>query len=211
MLAFAALAGQSACETTTSPARYNPPDPPVASVAVYPESISLLVGASGMVRSVVRDSTGAILWARSPVWTTSDSNVALVTGVGMDVLVAGRGPGRTTLTASSGGKAPSLVPAASPSTVRCIAGAPFSTTTPNAPAITAFPARCTSRRPHWCQGSHPSWRFRTDDNSAGSRRTASRIVPRSNRLAWDASTPSRGSQGSPNGEAAELRWRRTLS
>jgi len=108
MLAFAALASQSACETTTSPARYNPPDPPVASVEVYPESISLLVGATGMVGSVVRDSAGASLWARSPIWTTGDSNVAVVMGLGTRALVAGRGPGRTTLTASSGGKAAGL-------------------------------------------------------------------------------------------------------
>ena len=65
MLAFAALASQSACETTTR-GLHTLPRPSVASVSVYPASITLLVGETGMVRSVVRDSTGGILWGQSP-------------------------------------------------------------------------------------------------------------------------------------------------
>src|SRR5262245_38451168 len=59
-----------------------PPTVPVASVTIAPDSIVLIAGQQGRFTATPRDSTGAALGGRSIAWTTTDSNVAVVSATG---------------------------------------------------------------------------------------------------------------------------------
>src|SRR5436305_9885816 len=72
----------------------------VASVAVTPTSVVLLVGQAAQLIAVPLDAHGARL-ARPVGWASDDSGVATVTSMG---LVAGLAAGRATITATSEGR-----------------------------------------------------------------------------------------------------------
>jgi len=72
----------------------------VASVAVTPTSVVLLVGHAAQLIAVPLDAHGARL-ARPVGWASDDSGVATVTSMG---LVAGLAAGRATITATSEGR-----------------------------------------------------------------------------------------------------------
>jgi hypothetical protein len=72
----------------------------VASVAVSPAQAILFVGDTTRLSAVPRDQSGATLQDRSVTWTSQDPSVASVNASG---LVEARGPGQTSITASSGG------------------------------------------------------------------------------------------------------------
>jgi hypothetical protein len=72
----------------------------VASVAVSPAQATLFVGDTTRLSAVPRDQSGATLQDRSVTWTSQDATVATVNASG---LVEARGPGQTSITASSGG------------------------------------------------------------------------------------------------------------
>src|SRR5438128_3303292 len=74
---------------------------PVASVAVAPAVMSMLVGATVQLAAVTLDSAARILSGRTVTWGSSAPSVASVNSVG---LVTGAAAGSTTITATSEGQ-----------------------------------------------------------------------------------------------------------
>ena len=75
---------------------------PVASVAVAPAVMSMLVGATAQLAAVTLDSAGSILSGRTVTWGSSAPTVAFVNSVG---LVTAAAAGSATITATSEGQA----------------------------------------------------------------------------------------------------------
>ena len=73
---------------------------PVATVAVSPRSVVVLVGQTTQLTAVPLDAHGTPLAGRAVTWASSDSSVASVT----TGRVAGLAPGRATITATSEGR-----------------------------------------------------------------------------------------------------------
>ncbi|MEO6778441.1 MAG: Ig-like domain-containing protein, partial [Gemmatimonadaceae bacterium] len=93
---------------------------PVASVTVTPGSAALTVGQSAALSAAATDANGNVLSGRSVTWSSANSSVATVSGLGM---VSATGAGSTTVTATSEGKsgiaqvvvtAPPVTPPVSP-------------------------------------------------------------------------------------------------
>jgi len=74
---------------------------PVTSVTVTPASASIIVGGTGQLSAVAKDSAGNTLNGRVVTWSSSTAAVATVSGNG---LVTGVTPGSVTVTATSEGK-----------------------------------------------------------------------------------------------------------
>ncbi len=74
---------------------------PVASVAVAPAVMSMLVGATAQLAAVTLDSAGSILSGRTVTWGSSAPTVAFVNSVG---LVTAAAAGSATITATSEGQ-----------------------------------------------------------------------------------------------------------
>src|SRR5439155_1542489 len=74
---------------------------PVASVAVAPAVMSMLVGATAQLAAVTLDSAGSILSGRTLTWGSSAPTVAFVNSVG---LVTAAAAGSATITATSEGQ-----------------------------------------------------------------------------------------------------------
>lgn len=74
----------------------------VGSVVVQPQGPSILQGASVQLSATVRDVNGTVVTDRVVTWTSSAASVASVSSSGV---VTGVGPGSTTITATSEGKA----------------------------------------------------------------------------------------------------------
>lgn len=84
--------------------------PPVASVSVTPNPVSLLPGATFQLRPVTRDVAGAVLTGRAVTYQTSSSAIATVSSTG---LVTATGVGNAVITVTSegvNGTAPVQVP-----------------------------------------------------------------------------------------------------
>ncbi len=79
---------------------------PVSSVSVTVPRSNIRVGESIQAAALTLDASGSVLTGRQVVWTSSDANVATVTGGG---LVTAAAPGSTTLSAASEGKTGSAV------------------------------------------------------------------------------------------------------
>ncbi len=73
---------------------------PVATVAVTPSPLSMSVGQSTQLTATLEDAQGNVLNGRVVTWSTSNSNVALVSSQGMVTAVA---QGAATITATSEG------------------------------------------------------------------------------------------------------------
>ena len=117
----------AACSSGTGPGPEH--RTPVASVALSPRSLTIVVGQTAQLTAVPLDAHGTPLAGRPVTWSSSDSTIA---GVTSDGRVAGRSAGRVTITATSehrsattdvtvaapgGGAAPdpTLLPEATPS------------------------------------------------------------------------------------------------
>jgi uncharacterized protein YjdB len=74
---------------------------PVASVAVTPASVSLIVGGTQQLSAVTKDSAGNVLTGRTVTWASNASGIA---GVSASGLVTGVAAGSATITATSEGK-----------------------------------------------------------------------------------------------------------
>lgn len=86
--------------------------PPVASVTVTPNPISLLPGATFQLRPVTRDGAGAVLTGRTVTYASSTPSVATVSATGV-VTATGVGNGVITVTSEGvNGTAPVQVPLA---------------------------------------------------------------------------------------------------
>ena len=79
---------------------------PVASVAILPDSITLLVGGSQQLAATTRDRNGVTLPGRAVAWSSADGGMALVTTAGV---VTGVSAGRVVISATSEGKIGSAV------------------------------------------------------------------------------------------------------
>ncbi|HEX2780582.1 MAG TPA: Ig-like domain-containing protein [Gemmatimonadaceae bacterium] len=77
---------------------------PVASIAVAPNSSSLLVGQGTQLVATVRDSAGNTLSGRTVTWSTANAGVASVSSAGY---VTARAAGSTAVTATSEGRSAS--------------------------------------------------------------------------------------------------------
>jgi uncharacterized protein YjdB len=73
----------------------------VASVTVDPSSTSVTAGNTVALSATVRDTSGAIATGRTVTWSSSDPDIATVSGAGV---VMGMSPGTVTITATSEGK-----------------------------------------------------------------------------------------------------------
>lgn len=97
---------------------------PVASVAVSPGSASLTTGQSASFNATATDANGNVLNGRQFTWTTANAAVATVSQLG---LVSATGPGTTTVSATSEGKAGSaqiVVTAPAPAPVASVTVTP---------------------------------------------------------------------------------------
>ena len=74
---------------------------PVGSVTVSPSAASITVGQTTQLSRTVRDANGTVVNDREVTWTSSNTQVALVSGAG---LVTGVNVGNATITATSEGK-----------------------------------------------------------------------------------------------------------
>lgn len=74
---------------------------PVASVTVAPSSAALTVGQSAALSAAATDANGNVLSGRTVTWSSANSSVATVSGLG---LVSATGAGSTTVTATAEGK-----------------------------------------------------------------------------------------------------------
>ncbi len=74
---------------------------PVATVAVAPATVSILVAATSALTATLRDAANNLLTGRPIVWSTSNAAVATVSETGLVTAVA---PGVATVTATSEGK-----------------------------------------------------------------------------------------------------------
>ena len=72
---------------------------PASTISLSPDNARLIVGQSIALLAVARDSIGAPLVDREPVWRSADSSVAIVSSAGR---VTGLAVGTTELTATSG-------------------------------------------------------------------------------------------------------------
>ena len=79
---------------------------PVASVAITPTSVSLLVGQTSQLAATTRDANGVTLTGRAIAWSTSSASIATVSQTG---LVSAVGAGAATISAVSEGKSGSAV------------------------------------------------------------------------------------------------------
>ena len=79
---------------------------PAASVAILPDSITLLVGGSQQLAATVRDRNGVTLVGRAVSWSSADGGMAAVTTAGV---VTGVAAGRVVISATSEGKVGSAV------------------------------------------------------------------------------------------------------
>ncbi len=91
--------GLATCEKPLSLA--GPNSVPVASVALSPSSLSLLLGATAQLTATPKDASGNPLSGRSVSWQSNAVGVATVKGTGM---VTGIAAGGATITATSEGK-----------------------------------------------------------------------------------------------------------
>ncbi|MGI8499506.1 MAG: Ig-like domain-containing protein [Gemmatimonadaceae bacterium] len=73
----------------------------VGSVTLVPDSATLIVPQPLQLLATVLDRAGAVVAGQAVVWTSSDSSVATVSATG---LVVSRRPGRTVISASTGGR-----------------------------------------------------------------------------------------------------------
>lgn len=96
---------------------------PVASVAVTPNTLALVAGASQQLTALVRDSADGTLSGRIVTWSTSQASIATVSATG---LVTAAAAGTATITATSGGKAGTVSVAVSwpPARALCAGGVP---------------------------------------------------------------------------------------
>ena len=92
---------------------------PVASVAVTPASVSLLIGQTSQLSATTRDSAGGGLAGRTISWSTSDSTVATVSSTGLVTAVSA---GIATITATSEGRSGTATITASVPLVRIQSG-----------------------------------------------------------------------------------------
>ena len=77
------------------------PPPPVASVAVAPNTASLTVGDTMRLVATVKDASGNVLTDRVVEWSSSDHGVATVSSAG---LITALNPGTASITGTSEGK-----------------------------------------------------------------------------------------------------------
>jgi uncharacterized protein YjdB len=91
--------------------------PPVASVTVTPTPLSVTVGQTGQLTAVARDGRGVALTDRAIAWSSENAAVATVSPTG---LVTAASVGATTVTASSEGKAVSIVVTVTPPPVAVV-------------------------------------------------------------------------------------------
>jgi len=97
----AAIVILAGCSADTGP---NPPS--VASVAISPDGITLLVGGSGQLDAVAVDADQAVLPGVSISWSTVNPAIASVAGHG---LVSGHAVGQTLAIATAGDKADTVL------------------------------------------------------------------------------------------------------
>jgi len=114
-------------DSATSP---TPQPKPVASVAVSPSALSLLVGQSGTLIAQAKDANGAVLPGRTITWSSSDPAIATVSTAGVATGVA---PGTATISATSEGKTGAATATVSPVPAASVSVSP--------PADTLYPAQ----------------------------------------------------------------------
>ncbi|MCX5768147.1 MAG: Ig-like domain-containing protein [Gemmatimonadetes bacterium] len=96
MLLLVGCGGGTANSVTAAP-----PAPTVATVTVALAPTTIRVGEASSARAIALDANGATMGAGSPVWTIESNEVAQIFENGR---LTGIAPGRTTVTASLGGK-----------------------------------------------------------------------------------------------------------
>lgn len=101
----------------------NPSPAVVASVAITPDSSTLITGRTKSLNAVSRDSAGNPLMNRSITWTSSTPQTAVVNG---SVVVTGLTPGRAVITALVEGKSAQAVMLVQPAPVASVAILPDS-------------------------------------------------------------------------------------
>ena len=77
------------------------PNVPVASVAMSPDTATVVPGGTLQLTATPRDASGNAISGASVAWSSSNNAVASVSGSG---IVTGVAPGTDTVTAASGGK-----------------------------------------------------------------------------------------------------------
>ena len=89
------LAALTACALLGAACQSTAPPPPIAAVAIAPESIEVVVGGAVQLTAAMWDASGGAISGRAATWASSHPGVATVSATG---LVTARLKGSTTVT-----------------------------------------------------------------------------------------------------------------